>query len=91
MTMMNSANFLLAAFEPLPQWLNFLAMAGAILLVAFASFLWYVLFHQKRPSHRKHHHRQRRERRKLNPTLAETGGLPPVREEKPIEEATPPP
>ena len=29
------------------------------------------------------HRRHRRERRALNPTLAETGGLPPVREEEP--------
>jgi len=32
---------------------------------------------------RRHRHRRRREHRPRNPTLAETGGLPPIRTERP--------
>jgi len=87
---MHSADTLLAAFEPLPQWLNFLAMAVAILLVALVSFLWFALFRKKKRRHKRKHRRQG-EQRKLNPTLAESGGLPPVREKKGIEGTPPPP
>jgi hypothetical protein len=86
---MNSADTLLDAFEPLPQWLNFLVMAVAILLVAFATFLWFVLFHKKKRGY-KRKHRRHREQRKLNPTLAESGGLPPIRGEKKTERTPPP-
>ncbi|HMP85013.1 MAG TPA: hypothetical protein PKA41_20170, partial [Verrucomicrobiota bacterium] len=34
-------------------------------------------------SHRHHPHRRRRVERPMNPTLAQTGGLPPVREDNP--------
>jgi hypothetical protein len=87
---MNSADTFLAVLGPLPAWLNFLALAVAIVLAAFASFLWFAFFHKT-----KHHHnrkrRRRDEQRKLNPTLAEIGGLPPVREEKNPDAPTPPP
>jgi len=60
----------------LPAWTDFLIVAGAIILVALAALVWAVFF-RKRP-HRRHKNRQ------LNPTLAQVGGLPPVRlEEKP--------
>jgi hypothetical protein len=87
---MNSRDIFLAIVGPQPEWLNFLAMAFAILLVAIASLVFFLLF-RGRPRHRKHHHRQRREPRKLNPTLAQTGGLPPVRKEKNPGAPTPPP
>jgi hypothetical protein len=79
---MNSTDILLATFEPLPQWLNFLAMALSVVLVAFATLLWLVLFRKKGRRQRKRHRHHSREPRKLNPTLAESGGLPPIREEK---------
>ena len=72
---------MLAAFAPLPQWAYFLALFAVIVLSAFGVFLWAVLF-RKTKRKRKHRSRQRHEERQLNPTLAETGGLPPVRDEK---------
>jgi hypothetical protein len=76
MTVTNFVQPLLAVFEPLPQWLNFLAMALAILLVAGGSLLWFLAFRHKRKRKRRHHHR--REKRSVNPTLAQSGGLPPI-------------
>jgi uncharacterized iron-regulated membrane protein len=74
---------------PLPQWLNFLVMFLAILLAAAGALIWLVVFRKKgKRKRRKHRHH---EERQLNPTLAETGGLPPVREEKRPDEPTPPP
>jgi hypothetical protein len=73
---------MLAVFEPLPQWLNFLAMALGILLAAGGSLLWFLFFRNKRKRKRRHHHHLHREKRSLNPTLAQSGGLPSPREEK---------
>jgi len=74
---MNFEPKMLAAFEPLPPWANFLAMAGGMLLGAVGVLVWFLRFHKKRRrKHRPHH----REKRPLNPTLAETGGLPPKRD-----------
>ncbi len=69
---------MLAVFEPLPQWLNFLAMAGGLLLGAGGVLIWFLFFRKKRKRKRRHHHH--REKRQLNPTLAEIGGLPPKRD-----------
>jgi hypothetical protein len=74
---------------PLPQWLNFLAMAVALLLGVFGVFLWAVMFRKKR--HRKRRKRHEHEKRQLNPTLAESGGLPPLRTERKTDAPTPPP
>ena len=71
---------MLAVFEPLPQWFNFLAMAIAVLLAAIITLFCLAIFRKKRK--RKHRHRHHREKRQINPTLAETGGLPPVREDE---------
>jgi len=81
---MNFGQTLLAVSEPLPQWqnqwLNFLAMAGGLLLGAISVLIWLVKFRKKR----KRKYRQRRhEERKLNPTLAESGGLPPKKTDAP--------
>ncbi len=70
---------LLAVYEPLPQWLNFLVMAGSLLLVAFGALIWFLALRNKKKRKRKPRHH---EKRQLNPTLAEAGGLPPLREEK---------
>jgi type VI protein secretion system component VasK len=75
---MNSADIMLADVAPLPQWANFLAMALAILLVAIGSLIWFLMFRKKRKRKRKHHSH---EKRQLNPTLAECGGLPPKRDD----------
>ena len=68
---------MLAAFEPLPQWVNFLVMALVILLTATGSLVWFLAARKKQKRKRKHHSH---EKRQLNPTLAETGGLPPKRD-----------
>ncbi|MGH7953529.1 MAG: hypothetical protein ACREFE_16665 [Limisphaerales bacterium] len=83
MNAINSINSILAAFEPLPEWLDFVILAAAILIVAFAVFLWMVFFPRKERHHHKRRVRRRRlEHRRVNPTLAESGGLPPIRDEK---------
>jgi len=69
---------MLAAMAPLPQWVNFLAMALAILIVALGSLIWFTMFRKKRKRKRRPHHH---EKRQLNPTLAECGGLPPKRDD----------
>jgi hypothetical protein len=78
---------LLAMMEPLPQWLNFLAMAAAILVAAMCALLWLVKFRKKGKRKRRHHGH---EKRQSNPTLAQTGGLPPVRENEKSPGQTPP-
>ncbi len=69
---------MLAVLEPLPSWLNFLIVAGCMVLGAVGSLIWFVAFRKKGKRKRKHHHSH--EKRPLNPTLAETGGLPPKRD-----------
>ena len=77
---MNSGTTLLAVFQPLPQWLNFLAMFVAIALGTFGVLIWAVKFRRRRKrKHKYHSRRERRGERKPNPTLAERGGLPPLR------------
>lgn len=41
-------------------------------------------------SHSRRRHRRRREHRPRNPTLAETGGLPPIRTDEPSQPQPPP-
>jgi len=64
---------------------------GALFLVALGFFVWAIIFHRQRyrqHSHHHHHpkpaakHRQPSGDRPRNRTLAEAGGLPPVRTEK---------
>ena len=87
---MNAGPTLLAVYEPLPQWLNFLAMFAAVALVAFGILLWAVKF-RKRRRRKYHKRRDQRGERKLNPTLAEIGGLPPLRTPDKPSDPPPPP
>jgi hypothetical protein len=65
-----------------PQWVDFFIMAGAIALVAIGALVW--TFYFRKPGRRRRKSRHHHEHRLLNPTLAQNGGLPPVRrEEKP--------
>jgi hypothetical protein len=73
------ADTMLAAVEPLPPWVTFLIMAGSLTLGALAVMVWFLMFRKKRHRKRRRHHQH--EDRQLNPTLAQVGGLPPVREE----------
>jgi len=63
-------------------WMNFLVMAGVFILVATSALIWVFYFRKRRHKHR-HKHRHHRERRAVNPTLAQTRGLPPVRPPEP--------
>jgi cell division septation protein DedD len=65
------------------DWVEFLALTGAIILVAIGALIW-TFFLRKRKRRRRHKSRHRHERRLPNPTLAQNGGLSPVRQtEKP--------
>jgi hypothetical protein len=74
-------------------------VSGAVMLAALISFIWLAYFRKQRTDlhghgHRHRHHgkkRRRREHRQLNPTLAQTGGLPPIRTEEQPPAQTPPP
>ena len=88
MTELNPVVPVLAVVGPLPQWVYFLVIFAVIFLSAFVVFIWAAFFRNK--PKRKHRSRRRRESRKLNPTLAEEGGLPPAREENPADPSTPP-
>jgi hypothetical protein len=68
-------------------WIEFFIMAGAFLLVAGGSLIW-LLYLRKPRRQRKHRHHRRR--RSLPVTLAQTGGLPPVRPGEPASDAPPP-
>lgn len=63
------------------DWKQFLIMAGAFVLVLTGFLVWLAIFRKKRRRHKHHHHhdRHRHGHRPLNPTLAQTGGLPPLR------------
>ena len=84
---MSSNDTFLAMMEPLPQWLNFLAMALGVMVAAVGALLWFGMFRKKGKRKRRHHSH---EKRRINPTLAETGGLPPVRESDTKNTPTPP-
>jgi type VI protein secretion system component VasK len=60
------------------DWLVFAGVLLAVCVVTFGIVIWVMLLRKrgKKSSrkHRKHQHRH------TNPTLAETGGLPPIRE-----------
>jgi hypothetical protein len=67
-----------------------LVYCGALFVVALAAFSW-AIFRTKSRRRRSHHHHHSRpsdqsrhhdEHRFSNPTLAETGGLPPIRVSK---------
>jgi hypothetical protein len=79
---MNSVKTLLADLEPLPQWLNFLIMAGVLLFVALGCLVWFVLFRKKKKRRKRRPLHYQREQQ-VHPTLAETGGLPPPRSRRP--------
>jgi len=67
----------------LPAWTDFLIIIGTTVLVALAVLVWVVFFRKKQ-------RRRHKNRRHLNPTLAQVGGLPPIRhEEKPSGQSQP--
>jgi len=59
-----------------PEWVDFLVMTGAFLLVASGGLIWLFFFRKqgrRRRKHRHHHHS-----RPPNPNLPEKDGLPPM-------------
>jgi hypothetical protein len=74
-----------------PEWIEFFIVLGAIVAVSLLATIWFVFVRRGRKKRRhrpRHHNRRRRERRSNRATLADTGGLPPVRGEEP---GSPPP
>jgi len=67
-------------------WVDFFIMVGVFAVIALGGLIWVFYLRKKKRKHR--HKRHRRERRLANPTLAQTGGLPPTRPPEPPE-ATP--
>ena len=59
------------------DWLIFLVMILAIGVAVGFVIVWMVIYRPKNKKKRKHKHRHHR---RHNPTLAETGGLPPMRD-----------
>jgi len=73
-----------------PAWVDFFIMTGAFALVVIGALIWILFF--RKPGRRRRKHRHRHEHRLPNPTLAQNGGLPPVRqEEKPSPRPPPTP
>jgi hypothetical protein len=65
-------------------WPSFADVADYLVIIGvavFVAFVWFFLFRSKLMHRHKHHRHRRRSQRKLNPTLAQTGGLPPIRKE----------
>jgi hypothetical protein len=56
--------------------IEYLIYGGALLLVAGVIFFWALAIRKPRKRKRRHRHHGREQR---NPTLAETGGLPPIK------------
>jgi len=63
-----------------PVWVDFFIMTGAFALVGIGVLIWIFFF--RKPGRRRRKHRHRHEHRSPNPTLAQSGGLPPVRQEE---------
>ena len=58
------------------DWLIFIAILLAIGIGIACFIIWLFMF---RKSGRKRKQREKRKHRRVNPTLAQTGGLPPLR------------
>jgi len=73
-----------------PEWIDFFIMLGSFLLVAAGALIW--LFFIRKPGKRRRKRRHHQEHHLPNPTLAQSGGLPPIRkEEKPPRQPSPTP
>jgi heme/copper-type cytochrome/quinol oxidase subunit 2 len=71
--------FLNPSYGPSSDWLIFLIMLIAIGIGVSILAVWLFVFRTKNKKKRHKHHR-RRHHRQHNPTLAQTGGLPPPRD-----------
>jgi hypothetical protein len=68
------------------QWVQVSIFFGAFALIAIITLVWHFRFRNKKSRRRKY-----RQHRQIRPTLAQTGGLPPVRKtENPPDNNSPP-
>jgi hypothetical protein len=73
-----------------PEWVDFLIMLATFVVVAIGAMIWVLFFRKPGKLRRKHRHHH--EHLSSNPTLAENGGLPPIRPgEKPSRRPAPTP
>lgn len=63
-----------------PAWVDFFILTGAFALVGIGALIWILFF--RKPGRRRRKRRHRHEHLSPNPTLAQNGGLPPVRQEE---------
>ena len=75
--------------ELLSAWAGFLIVLGAAILVTLVAMVW-ILFFRKNKRHRHRRRRQHNGYQQPNPTLAQIGGLPPVRPDAKFSERPPP-
>jgi len=60
-----------------PGWVDFFITAGAIALVGIGALIWLFFFRKPKRRRKYRHHRRGHA---SSATLAQTGGLPPVRQ-----------
>ena len=73
------------------SWLNFFLVTGAILLGLVAVLIWAFYFRKNKRKRKRKHRHHRDGKSQINPTLAEKGGLPPIRKEPEDSAGRPPP
>jgi hypothetical protein len=87
---MNLAASFLTPLDSLPEWLDVLLIIALMLVAGLVLLIWFTMFRRKkRRRHRRHHPHYHAPKQTL-PTLAQTGGLPPAREEKKTDQPMPP-
>jgi len=59
------------------DWLVFLVILIPVVFIVGGFVVWLMFFKTEKKHHRKSN--RRRKHRQINPTLAQTGGLPPLR------------
>jgi heme/copper-type cytochrome/quinol oxidase subunit 2 len=64
-----------------PEWVDLFIVLAAIFLLVLGIFFWALFLRKRKGARRRIRRRHHHEHRTANPTLAQTGGLPPVREE----------
>lgn len=64
----------------LSAWAGVLVVFGAAIVVTLLALVWIVFFRKGARHRHRHRHLHSNGQQPLNPTLAEAGGLPPLRE-----------
>ncbi|MGA9778993.1 MAG: hypothetical protein WBS33_12055 [Verrucomicrobiia bacterium] len=76
--------------EMLSAWAGVVIVMGTAVLVTLAAMVW-ILFFRKNARHRRRRRHQHSDQRQPNPTLAQSGGLPPARQDDKLSEEQPTP